>query len=111
VRPDRTITGWRVNDIRRTCDGPLYIYGAVDLGSAVFPIDSNGRFLREWRYQTSIVNDKGEPTPAAAYLRVRGLIHGSFASGTVLSSFEFDLDGRRYRCSNGDESWTANRLP
>jgi hypothetical protein len=29
----------------------------------------------------------------------------------VLSAYEFDLDGRHYRCSNGDERWTANRVP
>jgi hypothetical protein len=108
VLTDRTITGWRVNDIRRTCDGPLFIYGSVDLGSNVLAIDRDGRFSREWHYDTTLINDKGEATPADAYLKITGYIHGASASGTVLSQFEFDLEGRHFRCSNGDETWTAN---
>lgn len=111
VLENRTVRGWRVNDVRRPCDGPLFIHGAIDLGPYAEPIDRDGRFVTEYDYSSSIVNEKGEPTPAQGHVRIAGIVQGSSASGTVLSTFQFVLDGHPFRCSNGDERWTANRLP
>ena len=113
VLPDRRVKGWRVNDVRRPCDQPgFYIYGPIDVGTYAAPVDRDGRFPIEWSYDTSIVWDEnGDETPAKAHNRIAGYVQGSSAAGTVLSTFEFDRDGRHFRCSNGDESWTASRLP
>ncbi len=107
----RSVNGWRVNDIRRTCNGGSYIYGSVDLGpSSAIQIDASGRFTLQASYDTSIRWDNGDVTPAKAFFRLVGLVQGTAASGTVLSTFEFDRGGR-YTCSNGDETWTANLTP
>jgi hypothetical protein len=113
VLENRTVLGWRVNDVRRPCDaGNLIIYGPVDFGTYAERIDDAGRFVTEFDYDTSIIWDEnGDQSPARGHIRVAGIIQGTAASGTVLSSFEFDRDGQHYRCSNGDETWTANRLP
>ena len=111
VSQSRSVNGWRVNDIRRTCNGGSYIYGSVDLGpSSAIQIDASGRFTLQASYDTSIRWDNGDVTPAKAFFRLVGLVQGSAASGTVLSTFEFDRGGR-YTCSNGDETWTANLTP
>ena len=76
------------------------------------PVDQNGRFVTEGDYATSIVWDQnGDESPAQGHIRIVGIIQNSSASGTVLSTFEFDRDGRHYRCSNGDERWTASLFP
>lgn len=112
VTPSRAINGWRVNDIRRTCTpAGGYIYGAVDLGSGSnLPIDATGRFSMQVSYDSTITWDNGDVTPAKAFLRISGIVQGSSASGTVLSTFEFDRGGR-YTCSNGDETWSASLVP
>jgi hypothetical protein len=113
VLPNRRVKGWRVNDVRRPCDGPLTLYGPIDVGLAfVEPIGRRGRFATEWDYPTTIVLDEnGDRAPGRGHTRIAGTIEGSFAAGTVLSIMEFDLDGRHYRCSNANETWTAHRLP
>ena len=112
VSPNRTVDGWRVNDIRRTCNGSLYIYGSVDLGSgSSLPIDRSGRFSLQANYDTTIRWDNGDVTPAKAVFSLSGLVQGSTASGTVLSTFDFDRFGSHYTCSNGDETWAASLLP
>ena len=76
------------------------------------PVDKNGQFVAETDYTSSIIWDEnGDETPAQAHFRVAGIIQGSVASGTVLSTFTFERNGQQYRCSNGDERWTASRLP
>ena len=112
VSTNRTVNGWRVNDIRRTCNGGFYIYGAIDLGSnSALPIDAAGRFSSQVNYDTTINWDTGDVTPAKAVFKISGLVQGSSASGTVLSTFDFDRNGSHYTCSNGNETWTANLLP
>jgi Ca2+-binding RTX toxin-like protein len=113
VLPDRSVKGWRVNDVRRRCGpGGGYIYGSIDLGTYTQAIDADGRFITEWDFTTTLISgNNGDRLPATGHTRIAGRIQGSTASGTLLSTYEFDRDGGHYRCSNGDESWTANRLP
>lgn len=112
VLQDRTMRGFRLNDIREPCDGPRFIYGTVDAGPTPVPIDDEGRFLIEWRGTWEITwDDSGNKTPATYYIKIAGYIRGSSAAGTVRATDEFDYEGRHWTCSSGDETWTANRLP
>jgi Ca2+-binding RTX toxin-like protein len=113
VLPSRRVRGWRVNDVRRRCDGPLTLYGPITVGSAyVEPIQRSGRFETEWDYPTTIVLDEnGDKTRGQGHTKIVGMIDGPFAYGTVLATFEFELDGRVFRCTNSTETWSAHRLP
>jgi hypothetical protein len=113
VLENRAVRGWRVNDVRRPCDtGGTFIYGPVDLGNFSMAINQDGQFSTEGDYNTTIVWDEnGDKSPAQAHYRIAGVIQGTAASGTILSTFSFARDGRQYRCSNGNETWTANRVP
>jgi hypothetical protein len=111
--PERRVSGFRVNDVRQSCDdGYHYIYGSVDVGSYSTPIDETGHFGIEWEYAGMIVWDSnGDRTPATFRFRIAGVLSAVTASGTILGTTEFDRDGRHYRCSNSNETWTAGRLP
>jgi hypothetical protein len=112
VLESRGVRGWRVNDVRRPCDsGGFFIYGGIDLGTYTIPIQTNGQFVLEYDYSTTITWDEnGDQSPARAHNRIVGFIQGQSASGTVLSTFTFTREGHEYHCSNGNESWTASRV-
>jgi hypothetical protein len=111
VLSNRTVNGWRVNDIRDQCVPGGYIYGGLDLRTYAMAIDDQGRFAVDWNYTTTLRSDNGDTLPATGHDRIAGYIQGSIAAGTVLEEIEFDRDGRHFQCSNNEESWTANRLP
>jgi S1-C subfamily serine protease len=106
VRPDRTVSGFRINDMREDCDGPLYVFGPVNFGTAARPIQRDGSFSYEYDGPGTVGG-----SPAIYHIRVVGGIRASAASGTALLSTEFDHEGRRWRCTTGTRTWTANRLP
>lgn len=113
VLPQRAVRGWRVNNNQNQCDqSGFFIYGPIDLGARVLPIDTSGRFQFSLSYATTITWDENQDqSPASASLRIAGQIQGSSASGTLLTTWEFVRDGRQYRCSSGDKRWTATRAP
>ena len=111
VLTDRTIRGFRANDLRQECDGPLIIYGPLDFGPTPNPIRPDGGFLYQYDGPGSIRGEKGELFPATFHIKVAGSIQGSSAAGTASFSSEFDFEDRHWRCSSGEKTWTANRLP
>ena len=110
VLANRLVQGWRLNDIRRTCDRDYIIYGTIDLGTSTIPIGPDGRFLADWNSTSTITFDNGDKVPASGHFRIAGALQGSAASGTVLATVAFDRNGHHYSCSNGTETWTANLL-
>jgi hypothetical protein len=51
---NRTITGFRVNDLPLTCDPRgLRIIGGIDFGNDVFPVNADGRVNVERRWSGS----------------------------------------------------------
>ena len=70
--------GFRANDLREDCDGPLIITGGVDVGPYPVPIGGDGRFLIEYD-STGTVGVE----PATFHTKIAGLISGSAASGTA----------------------------
>jgi hypothetical protein len=106
VLPDRTIRGFRANDMREECDGPLYVYGPVNFGQTPRPIGVDGGFAYQYDGPGTISGQ-----PAEYHIRVAGKIRGSSASGTALFTTSFDYEGRRWNCSTGEKTWSAERLP
>jgi hypothetical protein len=107
VLPTRVITGFRVNDLPDPCDPPdILLPGGEDFGTAVFPIESDGSFAADGRWDGSVVHGDVEWT------HWDGKIAGRFdaattVSGTILMNYELKYKGTRYRCSSGDVKWSA----
>ena len=98
--------GFRANDLREDCDGPLIITGGVDVGPYPVPIGGDGRFLIEYD-STGTVGVE----PATFHTKIAGLISGSAASGTASLASQFDYNGRHWSCASPLTTWTANLLP
>ena len=106
VLSDRRFTGFRVNDVPGTCDGPLTLFGAIDWGQAFFGIDDGGRFVAEDRWTGSDVQGDAEWTSW------HGRLTGYFSTpttvnGTILIEQELNYKGRHYRCTSGEVTWSA----
>ena len=108
VTPGRTVKGFRVNDFRETCDGPLIVYGPLNFGpSYESRLDASGSFREEATGNGSF----SDGTPYKYTYRVTGTVQGSSASGTAYLANEFTQDGRLYRCATEQQTWTATKLP
>jgi len=102
VLGDRTITGFRVNDMRQMCGNGGYIYGALDFGSYAMRIGNDGSFTETYDGPGTI-----DGTPATLHLRLTGRVQGAIASGTVQTASEWNHDGSLWRCSTELQTWTA----
>lgn len=110
VTSDEEVVGFRVNDFRRVCDGPLTIYGGFDVGQAyTAPINSDGSFAIGYDWDGGWAIDPSNP--AKGQVRMTGVVQGASASGTAFVSTEFDYQGRHWRCATEQQTWTATRLP
>ena len=102
VHGDRTITGFRINDMRQTCDNEGSIYSALDFGSYVIRIANDGSFTVSYDGPWTV-----NGTPATLHLRLTGRVQGALASGTAQTASEWNNDGHLWRCSTELQTWTA----
>ena len=110
ITTSRQVAGLRVNDFRRVCDGPMTIYGGLDLGaSSQVAIRADGSFAIQYQWDKGWAVDPS--SPAKGEVNITGHVQGSSASGTAYVSIEFDYQGRHWRCATEQQTWTANRLP
>jgi hypothetical protein len=71
VAADRSVAAFRVNDFRRVCDGPLYIYCGLDLGAQPrLRIQPDGTFSAIYNWDGGWAIDPG--TPAKGGVRITG---------------------------------------
>jgi len=105
VLPNMTLSGFRVNDLPENCDGPIRLTGGVDWSDSTFTIRSDGTFRAEGNWTGSQVNGDTEFT--AWHAVVTGRFAGTSATGTINVSDELNYKGTHYRCSTGDEKWSA----
>jgi hypothetical protein len=105
VLANRTMRGFRVNDMEEKCDGPLIIFGPIDLGPTPVPLGADGSFLIEFAVDGTI-----DDLPAKFTVKVAGRVQGSAGSGTAVLGSEFDYEDRHWICSTGEKTWTANRV-
>jgi Calx-beta domain len=105
VRPDRTITGFRANDLPESCDPGGSLTGGVNWGDIVFPIASDANFVREERWSGSDVTGDLEWT--AWYAKITGRFTGTTVAGTIVTSSEVNYQGTHYKCSTTELKWSA----
>ncbi len=106
VTANRTITGFRINDLPAPCDGPLRLIGGRDWGSAVWPVAADGSFLATGSWSGSDIQGDAEWTSWDA--RITGRFNNATTvTGTVIENSELNLNGRHWRCSTGEIRWSA----
>ena len=104
VTPNRTVTGFRVNDLPDPCTEGGYLTGGEDFGNSTFTIQADGSFAAQGNY---------DPTPQGdGVTHWDGKIAGQFgaataAAGTILMNYVFRYQGSLYHCSSGNVSWSA----
>jgi hypothetical protein len=108
LTPDRTITGFRVNDLPETCDPGGGITGGIDFGGDVFRIGADGSVLAEGSWTGSDV--RGDVEWTSFYAKVTGVFAAPTSiSGTIIEKDELNYQGQHFKCSSGDITWSATR--
>jgi RTX calcium-binding nonapeptide repeat (4 copies) len=106
VRPDRSFTGMRVNDLPAACDRGGYLPGGEDFGDSVFRIRDDGSFEAQGSWDGSTVNGDIE------FTHWDGRVAGRFdtatsVSGTIVMNYGLKYQGSPLRCGSGEVRWTA----
>jgi len=104
---NRTITGFRVNDLPETCDpGSLRIFGAIDFGNSAFPVSPDGHISAQGTWSGS--NKQGDAEWTNWYASITGFFDNPTAvSGTIVEKDELNYKGTHYRCASGEIRWSA----
>jgi Calx-beta domain-containing protein len=108
LRPDRTITGFRVNDLPETCDPYGRITGGIDLGDSVFHVADDGRVVAEGAWTGSDV--QGDVEWTSFYAKIVGAFtNPATISGTIIERDELNYQGQHFKCASGEITWSATR--
>ena len=101
---DRYVTHFRSNYLRMDCGSTgIYVYGSLEWGDSRFAIGADGTFKA-----SDDSNGTVSGRPAKFHDEITGRFDGTNASGTVLSSVEYDRDGTHLSCTSGARPWTAS---
>jgi Calx-beta domain len=103
---NRTVTGFRVNDLPETCDSGGQITGGIDFGKDVFTVSADRRLLAEGSWTGS--NVQGDVEWTSFYAKITGSFGTQTSiNGTIIEKDELNYKGQHYRCSSGDITWSA----
>jgi Calx-beta domain len=109
LTPNRTITGFRVNDLPESCDPGGEITGGIDFGKDVFPVNSAGQLVAEGSWTGS--NVQGDVEWTSFYAKIIGIFSTPTSiNGTIIENDELNYKGQHYRCSSGQITWSATLL-
>jgi hypothetical protein len=105
VLPDRTVTGFRVNNVSEDCNPGATLSGAIDWTSNIWSIASNASFEADGSWSGSDVQGDIEHTKWSA--KVTGVFSGTSVTGKLSISDELNYQGTHYVCSVVDKAWSA----
>lgn len=105
VTGNRTLTGFRVNNIKETCSPGGYLTGTIDWTQNIWTIGADGTFAAQGSWTGSQVQGDYEWTAWSA--RVFGRFTGASVNGTLTVSDELKYRGQPYKCSSGEITWAA----
>ena len=105
VLPNRTVTGFRVNNVTESCNGPIKLTGSINWTNNVFAIRPDASFAAQGDWSGSDVQGDVEWTKWHADLD--GKFSGNSVSGTLLIQDELKYKGTPYQCSTARLTWTA----
>lgn len=108
VSSNRTITGFRVNDLPCPCDPYGSLTGGEDFSGDTFTIRADGSFLAQGSWTGSTVRGDFEWTHWD--VKITGLFNtATSATGTILINYELNYEGTHFRCSSREVRWSATR--
>jgi hypothetical protein len=106
VSSNRTITGFRVNDLPCQCDPYGSLTGGEDFPDAAFTIRADGSFFARASWNGS--NVRGDLEWTHWDVTVTGLFNtATSATGTILINYEVNYQGTHFRCSSREVRWSA----
>lgn len=105
VLPNRTLTGFRVNNVSENCAPPATLSGQIDWTDNVWSISPDARFSAEGSWSGS--QTVGDVEYTKWYAKVTGLFSGTSVSGTLTIRDELNYQGTHYTCSTVDKGWSA----
>jgi Calx-beta domain-containing protein len=105
VRPDRTVTGFRVNNVTETCSPGGTLGGVIDWTDNVWGLTPDGSFTATGSWSGSNVQGDTEYTKWSA--KVTGVFAGASVTGTLTINDELNYHGTHYVCSVLDKRWSA----
>ena len=105
VLPNRTLTGFRINDLTLRCGG-MRLTGPVDWTDRTFAIKADGSFSGQGSWSGSEVVDEVEYT--RWFFRLKGSFGtATAANGTVYESYELNYQGKHWTCTSFTKTWSA----
>jgi len=106
VQTNRTLTGFRVNDLPCPCDPYGSLTGGEDFTGDTFTIRADGSFLAQGSWTGS--NVRGDLEWTHWDVKITGLFStATSATGTILINYEINYQGTHFRCSSGEVRWSA----
>lgn len=112
VLGDRTIRGFRVNNLIQRC-GPRLpgtsgtLAGPADVGPQPYPIGADGRFSISVSWTGRIEDDENAKTS----FTVDGGFSAATTAGTLLLTSQYTDEGITVTCSTRSATWTAALVP
>jgi hypothetical protein len=105
VLSDRTVTGFRANDISEGCDPGGTVGGSVSWGTSTFPIGNDGSFTAQGSWSGSDV--QGDVEWTSETWKVTGRFTSATSlTGTIALNDELNYKGTHYRCASS-VTWSA----
>ncbi len=106
VHSDRTVTGFRANNLSENCDpNSIYISGSVSWGTLSFPLANDGSFTAQGSWTGSDVQGDVEWT-SETWTVTGHFTSATAVSGTIAMTDELNYKGSHCRCSTS-VTWTA----
>lgn len=109
VLSNRSVTGFRVNNVTENCSPGATLGGVIDWTSNTWSIASNASFEAEGSWSGSDVQGDIEHTKWSA--KVTGVFSGTSVTGKLSISEELNYQGTHYVCSVVDKAWSATLKP
>jgi Calx-beta domain len=109
VLPNRSVTGFRVNNVTESCSPEATLGGVIDWTNNTWSIAPDASFRAEGSWSGSNVQGDTEYTKWSA--KVTGVFSGTSVTGKLSISDELNYRGTHYVCSVVDKSWSATLKP
>jgi len=107
VTSNRTVTGFRVNDLPDPCAEGGELAGGEDFGNSAFTIRDDGGFAAQGNWDATNLQGDGVTHWDG---RIAGLFDtATSASGTLLMNYVYSYQGSLLHCSSGVVKWSATR--
>ncbi len=100
----RGLANLQTGQINQSCDPPAYLSGGYLTAPGPFPVALDGSFTLSGTISGTVGG-----SPSTNTITVTGHISGGIASGTFREDTVFTLTGTPYKCSSGDQTWSATR--